>query len=214
VSDDFFSDAVPSCSFAGDPPIVWEGRILTLEKKQATTFDPDTPGGGEPRFWPDGNPMMFGWITLKTNVRNPEVEDDDGIRVLVLDSKNKREAVQKAVKATGTKIKVGGWVRVEFYGRDPNGKNKDNLPKLYRAEYKPPTGDDFLDEATPTQLPQAGVSASTPTATATPSPAPASANSGGGVDPAHAANVVKLVQAGVPVDGKTPEQIALIASAL
>jgi hypothetical protein len=211
VSDDFFYDAIPSCSFRGDPPIVWEGTILELAKKQATTYDPDNPGTGEPRFWPDGNPMMQGWITLQTSVKDND--DDDGRRVMVLDSKNKRNAVQAAVKESGEKIAIGGYLRVEYYGRDPNGKNADNLPKLYRAIYKP--GD---EAPSPTQPPQGGSSASGPTATATPVTAQAGvtaspANSGGGADP----NIAKLIDAGVDpakVATMTAETRALLAASM
>lgn len=211
MSDDFFNDAIPSCSFRGDPPIVWEGEILELTKKQATTYDPDNPGAGEPRFWPDGNPMMQGWITLQTDVRNPEIEDDDGRRVMVLDSKNKREAVHKAVKATGQKIAIGGRLRVEFFGRDPNGKNPDNLPKLYRAVYTPPS-EVPVQVAPPTSTASAATgtgggnpSGQTPVTTAT------VAGSSGGADPA---DVVKCVSAGIDITGKTAEQIKMIASVL
>lgn len=197
MSDDFFNDRIPSCSFRGDPPITWEGEILELAKKQATTYNPDAPGTGEPRFWKDGSPMMQRWITLQTKVRDND--DDDGRRVMVLDSKNKDEAVKAAVKATGTKIQPGGYLVVEFFGTDPNGKNPDNLPKLYRATYTPPS-----DTPTPTQAPQSQAGTAAPAATATAS---------GGVDP----NVAVLINKGIDpakVAGMTPETRALLAATL
>jgi hypothetical protein len=196
VSDDFFYDKIQSTSFRGDPPIVWEGEIVALEKKQATTYDADNPGTGEPRFWPDGNPMMQGWITLQTDVRDDD--DDDGRRVMVLDSKNKRTAVQNAVKASGQKIELGGRLKVEYYGRDPKGKNPDNLPKLYRAWYTPPTEG---APAPPTTQSPPGIAASAPTATA----------STQGPNPD---DLIKLAKAGIPVAGMDAAQIAILAATL
>jgi hypothetical protein len=193
VSEDFFAERTKSTSFAGEYPIVWEGEILALEKKQATDYT-----SGEPRNWPDGNPMMQGWITLQTKVRDDD--DDDGRRVMVLDSKNKREAVQNAVKVTGQKIAVGGHLTVEWYGVDPNGKNPQNLPKLYRATYQPP---DIL--SVQTAPPTTAVSA--PTATG-------STVGDNGASSANPADLIKLAQNGIPTAGLDADQIALIAATL
>jgi len=135
--------SVPSCSFKGQFPVRWSGTILEATKKPAFEYDPSKPNNrGAQKYWPDGNPVENLWITLQTEVRNDQ--EDDGRRVLVLDSRNKLEAVQNAVRESGADFAKGGKLDIEWYGVDPNGKNPDNPPKLYRARYQGPTLNDAL----------------------------------------------------------------------
>lgn len=163
--------STPSCSFAGQFPVRWTGVILEATKKPAFEYDPSKPNNrGAQKFWPDGNPVEDLWITLQTEVRTSQ--DDDGRRVLVLDSKNKLEAVQSAVRESGADFAKGGTIDIEWYGNDPNGKNPQNPPKLYRARYTGPTLNDALaggwgQQAPSSQPAQGGWGA--------PAPAPASA---------------------------------------
>lgn len=144
--------SIPSASFKGQFPIRWEGTVEDAAKKPAYKYDPSKPGNrGEQQFWPDGNPVENLWITLQTNVRTDQ--DDDGRRVLVLDSKNKIEAVQNAVRESGASFAKGGYLVIEWYGVDPNGKNPDNPPKLYRAQYTGPTLDGALGVGGPQAAP-------------------------------------------------------------
>jgi len=141
VSDNFNDmlggKVTPSASFAGQFPISWDGVIEDVTRNPAYEYDQTKPSNrGAQKFWPDGNPVMNVWVTLKTEVRVDQ--DDDGRRVLVLDSKNKLEAVQQAVRESRANFAKGGRLFIEYYGRDPNGKNADNPPKLYRARYAGP----------------------------------------------------------------------------
>lgn len=148
--DDLLSGgkATKSASFKGQFPIRWEGKILDASKKPAYAWDPSKPNNrGAQKFWDDGNPVENLWITLQTDVR--ESQEDDGRRVLVLDSRNKVAAVQDAVRESGASFAQGGHLAIEWYGNDANGKNPDNPPKLYRAHYTGPTFDAML--ATPQQ---------------------------------------------------------------
>ena len=132
--------AVPSASFKGQFPIRWEGTVEDAAKKPAYEYDPSKPGNrGAQKFWDDGNPVEHLWVTLQTGVRDPQIEGDDGRRILVLDSKNKVQAVQDAVRESGVSFEKGGHLTMEWYGLDPAGKNPDNLPKLYRALWRGPT---------------------------------------------------------------------------
>lgn len=155
VSDNYDSllggRATPSASFKGQFPVLWEGVVEEATKKPAFEYDPSKPNNrGAQKFWPDGNPVENVWVTLQTNVRTDQ--DDDGRRVLVLDSKNKLEAVQAAVRESGASFAKGGRLSIEWYGNDPQGKNPDNPPKLYRARYQGPTLDATLGgQAPPTQ---------------------------------------------------------------
>lgn len=131
--------SIKSASFKGQFPVRWRGSILEAAKKPAYEYDPSKPNNrGAQKYWPDGNPVENLWITLQTEVR--EDQDDDGRRVLVLDSRNKLEAVQEAVRASGADFAKGGVIDIEWYANDTaNAKNPDNPPKLYRAQYTGPT---------------------------------------------------------------------------
>ena len=146
--------ATKSASFKGQFPIRWEGEILEASKKPAYAWDPSKPNNrGAQKFWEDGNPVENLWVTIQTTVR--ESQEDDGRRVIVLDSRNKVSAVQDAVRESGASFAKGGRLVLEWYGNDPNGKNPDNPPKLYRALYTGPTFDSMLaspqQAAPPTQ---------------------------------------------------------------
>ncbi len=198
----------PSASFKGQFPITWDGVIEDVTKNPAYEYDPSKSGNrGAQKFWPDGNPVLNVWITLKTNVRtDPE---DDGRRVLVLDSKNKLEAVQNAVRESRSSFLKGARLLIEWYGNDPNGKNPDNPPKLYRAQYTPPTLDAMLDsQAPPTQAapaPAWGQQA--------PAPAPAAPATGGWGSPPAVAQAAPAwgVQPAAPAT--TPAASPTVATA-
>lgn len=158
--DDLLGGRVtPSASFKGQFPIAWGGVVEDVTRNPAYDYDPSKPNNrGAQKFWPDGNPVMNVWVTLKTDVRDPNVQGDDGRRVLVLDSKNKLEAVQQAVRESGASFAKGGRLDIEWYGNDEaNAKNPQNPPKLYRARYQGPTFDSALSgPPTPTaSAPQA-----------------------------------------------------------
>lgn len=191
--DDLLGGRVtPSASFKGQFPISWEGVIEDVTRNPAYEYDPSKPNNrGAQKFWPDGNPVQNVWVTLKTEVRVDQ--DDDGRRVLVLDSKNKLEAVQAAVRESRASFSKGGRLLIEWYGNDPNGKNPDNPPKLYRARY---SGPDLLAGAGAPPTPAASAPQATggwgqqaPAAPATGgwgSPPPQAAQSGWGAPAAPA----------------------------
>lgn len=191
VSDNYDSllggRATPSASFKGQFPVLWEGVVEEATKKPAFEYDPSKPNNrGAQKFWADGNPVENVWITLQTNVRNDQ--EDDGRRVLVLDSKNKLEAVQAAVRESGASFAKGGRLSIEWYGNDPNGKNPDNPPKLYRARYQGPTLDATLGQQAPPTPPAYGQQGTAPAwGQQQPAPAPAAPGTGGWGSPPPAA---------------------------
>lgn len=195
--DDLLGGRVtPSASFKGQFPVRWAGTVEDVTRNPAYEYDPSKPNNrGKQKFWDDGNPVMNVWVTLQTEVRDPSVQGDTGRRVLVLDSRNKLEAVQQAVRESGSSFAKGGTLDIEWYGVDPNGKNPDNLPKLYRARYQGPTFDSALaqggqsqtETAPPTQPAQGGWGQQA-AAPAPASPAPAT---GGWGSPAPAAPTVE-----------------------
>lgn len=110
---------------------------------------------GEPQFWPDGKPRQQIVATLATDLRDPQISDDDGSRRVFIKGQMIK-AVREAVKKSGAKgLEVGGLLEIVYTG---DGERKGNMspPKLYAATYTPAsaaTADDVLNggagDATP-----------------------------------------------------------------
>jgi hypothetical protein len=92
---------------------------------------------GKPKFWEDGKPRQQIVIHLQTTSRDPEVDDDDGIRALYVRG-NMLKAVREAVRkhGAGAKLDTGGVLTVTYTG-DGERKSGLNAPKLYSAVYTP-----------------------------------------------------------------------------
>ncbi|AHB79600.1 hypothetical protein PBI_VALIDUS_70 [Mycobacterium phage Validus] len=123
------------------------GGVIAVEPEQRQQTDMKT---NEPLTWKDGSPRMQLVVTVQTDLNDPEIEDDDGLRRLFVKGEM-RKAVQKAVIAAGAKgLDVGGELYVTFVGE---GEKQGNLsaPKLYRAEYRKPA-----PGATPAPAPAQG----------------------------------------------------------
>lgn len=132
-ADDFLlGGSVPSAKF----PVIGTtvaGRITTpptVEQQRDYTT-------GEAKFWDDGKPQMQLVVTLATNLRDPQISDDDGTRRLYVKGQLKN-AVAQAVRAAGARgLEVGGLLEVT-YARDGERKNpRFNAPKEYTATYVP-----------------------------------------------------------------------------
>lgn len=154
---------VPSCTF---PNIEdkHEGQIMDIEMGQQRDLQ-----SGKPKCWDDGSPMMQMIITLQTAERNPEVENDNGIRKLYVASKGMREALAAAVKKTGAAgLGVGGRLGMKYVRDGAPTQRGFNPPKEYAARYEPPTvavSEDGYDDAPPPAAPAeapSGDVASTP----------------------------------------------------
>jgi len=126
--------SIPSCGFL-DIGAEHKGTITALDVMQARKF-------GKPNeldFWEDGQPKMQAVVTMQTEENDPEIENDNGMRRLYVASPRMRSAIASAVKKAGaTGLAVGGKLGVKFLREDPEGKNKQNLPKIYGAIYEAP----------------------------------------------------------------------------
>ncbi|QAY02799.1 hypothetical protein SEA_NIKLAS_68 [Mycobacterium Phage Niklas] len=110
------------------------GGLIAVEPEQRQQTDLET---NEPLVWKDGSPRMQLVVTVQTDLSDPEIEDDDGLRRLFVKGEM-RKAVQKAVIAAGAKgLDVGGELHVTYVG-DGEKKGKLTPPKLYSAVYKKP----------------------------------------------------------------------------
>ena len=134
---------IPSAKFdqVGD---VVRGRIKSLEKKQQTEF-----GTGTPLTFDNGDPMWQVVVTLETDDRDPDRDDDDGLRNLYVKAQM-RQAVGEAIRKSGHKGQVvGGMLAVKRLPDGPPGRYPTG-PRQYRAQFEPPAQtaafDDYGDE--------------------------------------------------------------------
>ena len=124
----------PSAKFPTVGTVI-KGEIVDTAITQQRDF-----ATGEPKFWKDGNPAMQAVVTVQTDQRDPEIDDDDGQRRLFVSSKSMREAIRDAVRAVGrSHLEVGGKLAVQYTG-DGQAERGMNPPKLYAAKYEAPAG--------------------------------------------------------------------------
>lgn len=108
------------------------GKILTAERTQQTDFTT-----GQPKFWDDGKPMWQIVVTLATDERDDDIEDDDGTRRVFVRG-HMLKAVQAAVRESGRKLEIGGQLRIKHTGLGDPPKKGFHPPKLFEARYEPP----------------------------------------------------------------------------
>lgn len=142
-ADDFFAGGTPSARFdtvgvtvAG--PITRVGE--PMQQRDFTT--------GAPKVWDDGRPMMQLPVDVKTDMRDPEISNDDGTRALYVRGEMQK-AIRTAVRQAGAPgLRVGGHLSVTYSGDGQVKQRGMNPPKLYTAVYTPPaTGADaFLGD--------------------------------------------------------------------
>jgi len=128
-TDPLSYEKAPSLSFK-DAPVgtVFTGTITSAPKLvQARDFD-----SGNPKTWPDGNPVMSVVIILDVNGEPRSVwaqKPSSMFAALV--------AAQK--EANAGPMQEGGTLAIKFIGEAPNTKNpKLNPAKQYAARYTPP----------------------------------------------------------------------------
>ena len=111
------------------------GTITALEAAQQTDIKT-----GEPKTWPDGNPMMQVIVTLQTELA--EEPGDDGQRKVSLKGAKpdtSMGAVKAAIKAVGAPgIEVGGKLQLAYTGDGEPTQRGYNAPKRYAAKYEAP----------------------------------------------------------------------------
>lgn len=111
---------------------VVKGEVLDFATRQQRDFDT-----GKPLFYDDGKPRLQIVVQVQTDERDPDVEDDDGIRALYL----KGQLLQAAREATRRHrgLAQGGRIGVKYYADGDAPRKGANPQKLYKVEYAPPT---------------------------------------------------------------------------
>lgn len=127
---------VPSAKFA-TPGDSIKGRIVAPPQAyQVRDYDRNNPGAGELKFYPSGDPIMAIYVDLATDLRDPSIEDDDGIRRVYVEGRYIKEDVRNAVRTAGAPgLEVGATLELAFTHReDPEDKRSR---KFWQARYIP-----------------------------------------------------------------------------
>ena len=145
VNEFLLSGREPSLKYE-TPGTSHTGKIISAELQQQREIDT-----GKPKTWEDGKPQMQIKVRLQTAYRDPEIEDDDGIRADYLRG-HKLKAVQAAVRRAKAKLEPDGELTISYIGDGEQKTRGFNAPKIYSADYVPP-GDaavaDVLGAAAP-----------------------------------------------------------------
>lgn len=150
----------PTWKFDGEG-VRKSGKIVAPPQvKQEREYDPNNPGGGNPKFFPSGDPIMGIHVELQTD----EGGDADGRRTFYIEGKRLKDAVRDAVRTAGSNgLEVGGVLDVTLTNYDVPGDRRSG--RNWRIVYTPAGNAALMDGA-----PQAA-----PAAPAQPAPAPAAA---------------------------------------
>jgi len=150
-----------------DPGTTRTGTIAEPPKAvQERDYDPSNPGGGAPKVFPSGDPIMGVHVVVQTTERDPSIDGDDGRRTFYIEGRYIKEAVREAIRNAGAPgLEVGGQISVTFTHReDPMDKRSR---KFWNVTYTPAGNAALMGEPTPAAQPAAAAPAFVP-APATP----------------------------------------------
>lgn len=115
------------------------------QSKQEREYDPRNPGGGKPKFFPSGDPIMGVTVEVQTNERDPSDPDDDGKRTFYIEGKRLKEAVREAVRAAGANgLEVGGTLDVTLTHYDEPNDRKSG--RNWQISYTLPGNNVLMDQ--------------------------------------------------------------------
>lgn len=137
------NDALEYLMGGGEPTLSFlekgtahEGRIRKFEKVQQRDL-----ATGQPKHYDNGDPMWQIVFTLETDERDPEVDDDDGVRRLFAKGRMVA-AIREAVKRSGHKGDlVGGKLGVKYVKDGTATRSGFNAPKEFVAKFEPPVSE-------------------------------------------------------------------------
>lgn len=149
----------------------YSGTVVSSEARQATDLQT-----GEGKVWKDGSPAMQAVIGIQTDERNPEVENDDGVRYdYVKMWGEQKKAFRGAAQAAGGSPKPGDFYSVTFTGEKASETRGFNPTKLYKYEIRKVNPIDVALETGPAQPAPAqapvGLGVATPAVPAATAPA-------------------------------------------
>lgn len=166
------------------------------EARQEREYDPGNPGGGAPKTFPSGDPIMGIVVEVQTDERDPSKTEDDGKRTFYIEGKRLKDAVRSAIRAAGAQgLEVGGKLDVTLTRYDTPGDRRSG--RNWQIVYTPAgnaalMGEHPAEQAAPAPAPTAPAAPAAAPATPAAAPAPAA---GGGETPAEQAK--KLIAVGL-----------------
>lgn len=106
------------------PGTAYTGTIADVALRQARKYE-----STELDFWDDGTPKMQVVLTLDTDYRDPEVEDDDGSRQLTINLwSGQKKALMQACKAAGVSEPQKG---MTFTAMHVSGVGNAKSPRVF-----------------------------------------------------------------------------------
>lgn len=112
-----------------------KGTVIRAETSQQTDFDT-----GEPKFWPNGDPMWQIILHLATDYRDTEVANDDGERRIFVKG-NMLAQLKGALRAEGAKtIDPGDLIAIQYASDGTPSRRGLNPPKQYAVQIKKGAG--------------------------------------------------------------------------
>lgn len=116
------------------------GPIQARPKKyQPTEYVKGAPAGsGRPRTTRDGRPVWGIRVDVQTTLRDPAVENDNGIRRMHLDKWRQHDALRDALAEAGVRhLEPGGELWIQWTGETSDGDGSQPA-KTWAAKYRPP----------------------------------------------------------------------------
>jgi len=193
----------PSANFKSEGASI-TGRIVAIsEPYLEREYDPNAPGQGKLKTFPkSGDPIMTFNFDVATDLRDPSIDDDDGVRRVYMDGARIKKAFREHLRAIGAPgLEVGGQITLTVTHYDTPGDYRSG--KNWRVEYTPPAKGAAANSVL-------GVApAATPASAAQAAPASAA-----GLTEAQIASVKAMAGAGLAAEaiaatlGLTTEQVA------
>lgn len=148
VNDIIMGGGAPTAKFP-EVGTLHKGRIIASAVQQATEY-----GTNEPKTWSNGDPVWEAVITIATDERDAEIDNDDGTRRIYA-SGAMLAAIRTAVQVAGAKgIEVGGVLAVKYDHDGTPSKPGFNPPKQFVAQYLAPDPvNDLLGATAPAAAP-------------------------------------------------------------
>jgi len=141
-NDFLMGGGAPSARFPTKGTRIAGEVLATPETRQQTDMATKAP-----KFYKNGDPMMSVVVRIQTDIRDPNIPNDDGERRCFVKGRALK-ALRETVKAAGAKrIEPGGFFSMTWTdsllptGGLPEGE------KVYRFEYTPPAAQASSDEA-------------------------------------------------------------------
>jgi hypothetical protein len=160
-----------------------EWKTMIVEGKETVQARDDD---GKLDTWDNGDPKWVVVVTVQTDQRHPDIEDDDGIRYLWLKGskdpakKTLMGATIQAYEAAGcSKLEIGGELSMAWVGEGTKPSPTKNPPKFYEARFVPAADVAMRSGGSGGSNGHASA-ASTPAPAAQATSAPASAQNGNG----------------------------------